>query len=326
MTKLKFLFVALFCAALVLQTTSCSTNDDGPGGEEVGNDVQITGISINPTSLSLEEGVTSNLVVSLEPSNATGTVTWSSSNPAVATVDSDGLVSSISEGTASIAAAIGTFSSVCDVTVTKEAVIVDDITLKGSDYYIIQLDEDSYSAIESKVIQDFRPDDTTKFLYVWDGTFEGGNSVGNNFYGLDQDWISLKVGNVGWSGAGFSVGSAYGDIDMTPMFDNPEDYYLHIGFKTGQSASSYLFILTDGQAEAKIAIGNDFNDDGTTYTSYKQLTRDNTWNSIDIPVTHLNQLGLFYNQTFQDVNIFTMLAGGNQGTTLDMDAVFFYKK
>ena len=113
---------------------------------------------------------------------------------------------------------------------------------------------------------------------------------------------------------------------MTRMFDNPEDYYLHIGLKTGQSASSFLFILNDGISEAKIAIGGDYDDNGTVFPEYTNITRDNEWNSIEIPVSYLNELGLYYNETFQDVNILAFLAGGTEGTTLDMDAVFFYKK
>ncbi|MGY5355521.1 Ig-like domain-containing protein [Wenyingzhuangia sp. IMCC45467] len=323
MTKIKFLLITLFCAVISFQTTSCSSGDDG---EDIGGGVPATGISINNTTLSLEEGETATLAAVVKPLDASGTVTWSSSSAAVATVDSNGLVTAVKEGTASIAAAIGTFTAICEVTVTKEVIVVDDETLDGSDYYVIQLDENSYNTISTKVTHDLRTDNDTKNLYVWENTFTGGNSVGSNFYGLDQDWISMVVGNVGWSGAGFNVAATYGDIDMTNLFDNPSDYYLHIGLKTGQAAGSYLFILTDGQAEAKIAIGNDFDDNGTVYTSYAPLVRDNTWNSIEIPVTHLNTLGLYFNEPFQDVNILAVLAGGTQGTTFDMDAVFFYKK
>ncbi|WP_194766334.1 Ig-like domain-containing protein [Tamlana sp. I1] len=325
MIKIKFLLITLFCAVFTL--TGCSsedsTDDSDNGG---GNENPATGITLDKSTLDIDEGETATLTATLEPLDAEGTITWSSSNAAVATVDSEGVVTAIKEGEAAIVAAIGTLTAICDVTVTKETVIVDSETLKGSDYYIIQLDETSYNSISTKVINDFRPDGVDKNLYIWENTFNGGTSTGPNFYGLDQGWISFTVANVGWSGAGFSIGPNYGDIDMTRMFDNPEDYYLHIGLKTGQAASSYLFILTDGQAEAKIAIGDNFVDDGTTYQAFSQLTRDNTWNSIDIPVTHLNELGLFFNQPFSDVNILALLAGGTQGTTFDMDAVFFYKK
>lgn len=322
MTKTKLFFTTIFCAFLSLQFASCSSDDsdDATGG---GND--ITGITLNKSTLSLEEGSSETLVATITPSGATGSIAWSSSDTSVATVDTNGAVSALKEGTASIAAAVGTFTAICNVTVSKEVVIIDSETLNGSDYYVIQLDDLSYANISDRVIQDFRPDDVDKNLFVWDNTFNAGTSVGTNFYGQDESWITLNVGSVGWSGAGFNAGAGFGTIDMTRMFDNPEDYYLHVGIKTGQASSSYLLILNDGVTEAKIAIGNDFID-GVTYPSYKPLVRDNTWNSIDIPVTHLNTLGLFYNQPFQDLNVLAFLAGGIQGTTLDMDAIFFYKK
>ena len=323
MTKFKFFLITLFCAVISFQLTSCSSDDSDDIG---GGGTAVTGITMNNTTLSIQEGETATLAAVIKPLDASGTITWSSSDSSVATVDNNGLVTAVKEGTASIAAAIGTFTAICEVTVTKEVVVVDSETLKGSDYYVIQLDESSYSTISSKVAIDFRPDDANKNLYIWENTFNAGSGAGTNFYGLDQAWISMVVGNVGWSGAGFNVAAGFGQIDMTNLLDNPSDYYLHIGLKTGQASGSYLFILTDGQAEAKIAIGGDFDDAGTVFTSFAPLTRDNKWNSIEIPVTKLNELGLYFNQPFQDVNILAVLAGGTQGTTFDMDAVFFYKK
>jgi hypothetical protein len=113
---------------------------------------------------------------------------------------------------------------------------------------------------------------------------------------------------------------------MTRMFDNPENYYLHVGLKTGQATSSFLLILSDGTTEVKIAIGGEFNDNGSIFEEYAPLKRDNTWDGIEIPVTDLNNLGLTYSEKFSNVNILAFLAGGTAGTTFDMDAVFFYKK
>lgn len=317
MNKLKFLFLSLFVSSIII--SSCG-DDDEPDTNT------LTGISINNSTLSIEEGETATLIATLAPLDATGSVSWSSSDESVATVDNAGEVTAVSEGSATVVASVSTFTASCEVTVTKEVIEVDDESLNGSDYYVVQIDETSYNTISDRVVQDFRPDDETRFLYIWDGTFNGGNSVGTNFYGLDETWVNLSVGNIGWSGGGYFVSAESETIDMTRMFDNPEDYYLHIGLKTGQSASSFLFILNDGISEAKIAIGGDYDDNGTVFPEYTNITRDNEWNSIEIPVSYLNELGLYYNETFQDVNILAFLAGGTEGTTLDMDAVFFYKK
>jgi uncharacterized protein YjdB len=325
MTKIKFLLFALLCAVVTLQTTSCSGGDDNDK-DDGGNVVAVTGITLDKTTLSLKEGTTATLGATIAPVGATGNISWSSSDASIASVSNSGVVTGVKKGTASIVAAIGTFSATCVVTVTTEEVIVTDQSLKGSDYFVVQLDETSFASISSKVIQDLRPNDVEKNLFIWENTFNAGTPAGTNFYGLSQGWISLVVGNVGWSGAGFNATAAYGDIDMTRMFDKPEDYYLHIGFKTSQATPSFAFILNDGNVEGRFAIGGDFIDNGTVYKSLAAVTRDGKWNSIDIPVTKLNELGVFYNKPFKDKNVLALLAGGTVGTTVDLDAVFFYKK
>jgi uncharacterized protein YjdB len=85
--------------------------------------VPVTGITVNPTNLSLVPGATSRVVAVVSPSNATNqNVSWSSSNSNVAMVDSNGIVTARNLGTATIIASIsngngGTFSASCNVTV-----------------------------------------------------------------------------------------------------------------------------------------------------------------------------------------------------------------
>lgn len=70
------------------------------------NIVKPTGVTISPSSLSLEAGQTQQLMATVTPSNATNkTVTWTSDNTAAATVDSFGNVKAITAGTAKITAA-----------------------------------------------------------------------------------------------------------------------------------------------------------------------------------------------------------------------------
>lgn len=49
------------------------------------------------------------------------TITWTSSNPSVATVNADGVVTGVSEGTAIITAKVGEYEDTCVITITKEA-------------------------------------------------------------------------------------------------------------------------------------------------------------------------------------------------------------
>ncbi len=65
----------------------------------------ITGITVNPASITLDEGETQQLTVNITPSDSTNkTVTWSSSNSNIASVNSTGLVTAKTEGIATITA------------------------------------------------------------------------------------------------------------------------------------------------------------------------------------------------------------------------------
>ena len=81
-------------------------------------EIAATSISLDQTALSLTEGATATLKATLAPENATTTVTWESSDEAVATVAA-GKVTAKAIGTATITAKAGTLSATCAVTVTE---------------------------------------------------------------------------------------------------------------------------------------------------------------------------------------------------------------
>jgi uncharacterized protein YjdB len=65
--------------------------------------VAVTGVTLSPTSASINVGATQQLAATVAPANATNkTVTWSTSNGSVASVSSTGLVTGIAAGTAMI--------------------------------------------------------------------------------------------------------------------------------------------------------------------------------------------------------------------------------
>lgn len=316
--KTKALLILAMSLLMGVFFTSCE-DDEGT--------VDVTGVSLDKSTLEVEVEASATLLATLEPADASGDISWSSSDASVASV-TNGVVIGISAGTATVVASHGAFSASCEVTVTPKTVDPSETaSLNGSNYTIIQIDEASYTAISEKVVNDCRPDDVTKFLYVWDNTFTGATSSGLNFYGQAESWVSLVVGSAGWSGAGYNVGAEAELVDMTDMYNNPDDYVFHIAFKSAQESSSYLLIFADGSAECKICVGStSFTDNGVTYQPYTDFTRDNEWHAIEIPASKFNELGVFYNEAFNDKNIFAFLAGGTAGTTLDFDAAFFYKK
>lgn len=77
--------------------------------------VDATSIVLNKTTLSLNKGESETLVVSIEPSDATDkTVSWISSDSSVASVDSNGKVTAIANGIASIIAKTGRIQATCE--------------------------------------------------------------------------------------------------------------------------------------------------------------------------------------------------------------------
>lgn len=61
--------------------------------------IGVTGITLNPKKLSMEMGDTKNLIATINPEDATNqNVTWSSSNPKVATISDTGIITAINEG------------------------------------------------------------------------------------------------------------------------------------------------------------------------------------------------------------------------------------
>ena len=84
--------------------------------------VPVTNVLLDKTSLALDVGGSDTLTATVEPDNATTkTVTWSSDNISVATVDANGLVTAVAEGSATITVTTedGSKTASCTVIVTN---------------------------------------------------------------------------------------------------------------------------------------------------------------------------------------------------------------
>ena len=79
---------------------------------------EATDITLNRSQLALQPGETGPLAAAVTPADATNkAVSWVSSDPNVATVSDEGLVTGVTEGEATITASCGEISAVCKVTV-----------------------------------------------------------------------------------------------------------------------------------------------------------------------------------------------------------------
>ena len=95
--------------------------------------IPVTNVSLSKSTLSIKQGKSSSISATVYPSDASNkTVTWSSSNTAVASV-SNGAIKGLSQGTSTITVrtADGGFTASCDVTIT-EPTRVTGVTLNQS--------------------------------------------------------------------------------------------------------------------------------------------------------------------------------------------------
>ncbi|MDL2221200.1 Ig-like domain-containing protein [Parabacteroides sp. OttesenSCG-928-N08] len=84
--------------------------------------VDVTGITLNESKLSLNVAFTFQLTATIQPANATNkAVTWTTSDATIATVDANGLVTALAAGKATITVTTeeGDFKATCEVTVTE---------------------------------------------------------------------------------------------------------------------------------------------------------------------------------------------------------------
>ena len=97
--------------------------------------VPVESITLDKTSLTLKEGATAVLVATVKPDDATDkTVTWSSSDETIATVDNNGKVTGIKEGEATVTAKAGDKTATCKVTVSNYVFTINptEVTVSGN--------------------------------------------------------------------------------------------------------------------------------------------------------------------------------------------------
>ena len=155
----------LMAAFLIGLAVACGKPEPDPGhGQTTPSQPQVvavSSVSLDKTSVSLNVGESVTLAATVKPDNATNkTVSWSSSNASVASVDASGKVSAVAEGTATITAKAGDKTATCSVTVKKSVVAVSSITLDKSS---LELTEGETATLVATV----KPDNATDKTVTW---------------------------------------------------------------------------------------------------------------------------------------------------------------
>ena len=137
----------------------------------------VASITLNITEKTLEEGETVNLTASVLPANASNkSLAWTSSDENVATVDANGLVTAVKEGTATITAKANDGSNVsakCTIKVKAPVVLVEGITLNATEQ---TLTEGETFALTASVT----PENATNKSLAWTSSDENVATVDAN--------------------------------------------------------------------------------------------------------------------------------------------------
>lgn len=172
--------------------------------------VPVTAITLNETEISIKGAGQFQLEAIVVPDNATDkTVKWSSSNDAVATVDENGLVSSVYDGTAVITATCGNVSATCKVTVLGVWIS----SLKIEPRYLTMRVSESRQL--NAIIAPENANDKTIFWNSWDQKIVKVDQNGNvTAVGVGEVTVSITPEKTPPYNSGLTI--AYCDITVLP--------------------------------------------------------------------------------------------------------------
>ena len=155
----------------------------------------ITRITLDKTSTTLTEGDTLTLTMATTPDNAdTNLISWSSSNPCVATVDNTGKVTAVAPGTATITAMANDGSGVsasCEVTVSPAKYVLT-VYLDGEVFVTDTLSRGTIITL---------PDEPTKEGYTFSGwsevpeTMPANDVTVSGTFTINKYLVTFKIGD-----------------------------------------------------------------------------------------------------------------------------------
>ena len=143
--------------------------------------VQVEGIALSKTTLTLQTGSSKKIDTIITPSNADNKeVTWESSDDSIAKVDENGNVTGVSEGgpvTITATTKNGGYQASCKVTVQKDAIPVSGVTLDQENYYFSSdYFSDKNASEDAPVIRmeaTVLPDTATNTDVIWESDTPG---------------------------------------------------------------------------------------------------------------------------------------------------------
>lgn len=192
--------------------------------------------------------------------------------------------------------------------------------LNGSNYFIIRLNADAYAYLETqnKIKERLDVDDVNTKFYVWENTYTVGKLTGKDCFGNDTEGGITSINNGGWCGGGWCrlTPFDYSQID--------ESYTLHISLRCNKSCDDWYMAFQNpqiGGPEYKITKesvdinGNKFD-----------LNTNGEWKEFEFSIADMIDAGVELINFDASKGINFPCYGGFVGATVDMDAIFIYKK
>ncbi len=278
-------------------------------------------VVVNPTSLTVSFGSstisslcgTTQATATVLPENATDkSVTWSSSNTNVAVVSTTGVVTGLSNGTATITAvskAVSTVSNTAVITVSADVSTVLDKTVVASNAQTAGLNYGGYPTSLSYFALDGVSFGYEQFgIMSADATVIQGKSGAGHLYNIsaysaDIKTISIVLKADGTSPFTLNVGSALGSVTttLTPVTTGAVNVYtpaagmkfFDIGTLTATAYISAIVVeLVDTDVEAARTLASAMVSDFATYCvdPYGQIT-DTMWDGYASSFEALNANG-----------------------------------
>ena len=243
-----------------IRTFTCDDCDATKTEEIPYDSILVSGIQLNETNITITRGNSTNLIATITPQNATNqNVIWTSSNPVIASVSSDGIVNANFAGTAIITTTTedGGYTAQCEVTVERKA---DDNI--GED---ISVTEVTLTPLHDKLILDGKPSST-----IVNATVYPENATNTKLI---------------WENSDSSV------VDMA-FFDSSDHKALIVALSPGEAVITVTTVDGNFVAQCKIIVTA--NGEVTTEapdtnnTETDVITPEipvNTDNEIDVPIT-----------------------------------------
>ena len=210
----------------------------------------LTGISLSATSMRVAPEQSKQLTVNFTPADADGdkTVTWTSSDESVATVDAEGNVTGVKVGTATITATCGDFTATCEVTVSENPFFV---TVTNAEGEKITCAADGSTVIEVPQSMAFNFDISSEeemadFDYTVGNYKVGGTNTNAVWNGTSGSYQIYAAGAVGSETGAYINGVKIFTLRVT---DRPftSDTTLNMNISRGQT---YQFAITPDDPNA----------------------------------------------------------------------------